>query len=98
MSDDTWSGVIWYDHVDATLQALGEAFSSPVSALPYSIFFHFIFYFLGCQTPSKDDNLEDERLKPFLLEAKGCWVRDLEVTGGPLFFTQVSTVIIVFPF
>ena len=22
--------------------------------------------FLGCQTPSKDDNLEDERLKPFL--------------------------------
>ena len=30
-------------------------------------------HFLGCQTPSKDDNLEDERLKPFLLEVEGCW-------------------------
>ena len=34
---------------------------------PFSRFFCFSLIFspfLGCQTPSKDDNLEDERLKP----------------------------------
>ena len=38
-------------------------------------------HFLGCQTPSKDDNLEDERLKPLPSLSKrllgegsaGCW-------------------------
>ena len=44
----------------------GEAFSSPVFFLYCSLFFHFLFYFLGSQTPSEDDNSEDERLKPFL--------------------------------
>ena len=61
----------------------GEASNSPVWLLLSLIFSPF----LGCQTPSKDDNLEDERLKPFLLEAEGYWVQDLEATGGPLFFT-----------
>ena len=62
-------------------------FSAPVS---------FIFSpFLGCQTPLKDDNLEDERLKPFIFKVEGRWVQDLEATGGPLFFTQVVTTVCV---
>ena len=61
-------------------------------------FLSFSWHFLGSQTPSKDDNSEDERLKPFLLEAEGCWVQDLEATGGPLFFTQVVTIVCVLLF
>ena len=57
---------------------------------PFSLIFS---PFLCCQTPSKDDNLEDEWLKPFLLEVEGCWVQDLEATRDPLFFTQVVTAV-----
>ena len=38
-----------------------EAVSPLFHFLPFSLIFS---PFLGCQTPSKDDNLEDERLKP----------------------------------
>ena len=44
--------------------------------LPFLHFLSFSFLFLGCQTPSKDDNLEDERLKHFFLGVKGHWAGD----------------------
>ena len=47
----------------------------------FSFFFSLIFlsfsrHFLGIQTPSEDDNLEDERLKPFFLGVGGHWAWD----------------------
>ena len=41
---------------------------------PFSIFFHFLFHFLGCQTPFDDDKSKDVRLNLFLLEEDGCWL------------------------
>ena len=62
-----------------SIKLTGEAFSSPafLNFSPFSLIFLAL---LGSQTPSEDDNSEDEWLKPFLLEAEGCWVQDLEVT------------------
>ena len=61
-------------------QSLHNKFWEKLSALQFpaaSLSFPFFSIFLVAKHPSKDDNLEDERLKPFLLEGEGCWVQDL---------------------
>ena len=39
-------------------------------------------HFLTSQTPSEDDNSEDEWLEPLLLEVEGHWAKDLRQTEG----------------
>ena len=55
---------------------LGEAFGSPVFGFTFSPLSLIFSPFLGCQTPSKDDNSEDEQLKPFFLGVEGYWAGD----------------------
>ena len=39
-------------------------------------------HFLTSQTPSEDDNLEDEWLEPHFLGVEGYWSKDLRKTEG----------------
>ena len=74
-----------FQYIPAAFHFLSSFLSSLFSFSP----------FLGCQTPSKDDNLEDERLKPFPLEGKGCWGWDLKAAGGSPVFHAVGFDILV---
>ena len=54
--------------------------------LPFLLFFHFLFHFLGCQTPFDDDKSKDGWVEHFLLEEEGYWATVLRYTfGSPIF-------------
>ena len=50
----------------------------PAAFLLLSHFLSFSFHFLTSQTPSEDENSEDERLELLLLEVEGHLAQDLE--------------------